>query len=125
MPIVTIVRTFTTATPGTALAAAASDSVIAVSGYEIAGATGGLIAGILGLIGTYIALRSNAAAARRQYQAELQAQYDRGVSAAEARARVQLEAANTRLTDIREAASERIRSLEADVKYWREQGGKR
>ncbi len=108
VPIFTVVRTFTTLTPATAIASVASDTVLAVSGFEIAGAAGGLIAGVGGLIGTYVALKANVASARRAYQLELQAQYDRGVKDTKNLYEVQLE-----------AKEESLKELKEDRDYWR------
>jgi len=121
MPILTVARTVTGATPAAMATALTSDTILAISGWEIAGTMGGLVAGIGGLVGTYIALRANARTARREYQQELQASYQKGIEDAKRVLDPQLDLARQRAADIQASLSERVKELNDDVRYWREQ----
>jgi hypothetical protein len=59
-------------------AGAGSTVLLASGGLQAVGATGGILGGIAGLIGTYLALRANARTARKEYAAEIEQAEKRG-----------------------------------------------
>lgn len=90
------------------LVGATSTAFLAAGGWQAVGATGGVIGGTAGLIGTYIALRANARTARKEYQEEIAAAETRGHQ----RCRDQMQ-------PIIDAANARIAQLDSDLAFWR------
>lgn len=90
------------------LAGATSAAFLAAGGWQAVGATGGVIGGSAGLVGTYIALRANARTARKEYQEEIADAERRGE-----------QRVKDRMQPIVDAGNARIAQLESDLAFWR------
>ena len=89
--------------------------VLAAGGWAAVGATGGVIGGTAGLVGTYLALRSNARTARREYNAEIKAAHDTGVTEATANLGSIIDNLSDRIEQTRQTANDRVAALQTDL----------
>lgn len=121
-----------------ALAAAVPGPIYAAIGVVIAsatawpaiGATGGVLGGIAGLAGTYLALRSASRQARREYETEISAAETRGAASVRAACDAELrsmkasheasiQALRDRYEGQMENLTQRNTQLANDISFWR------
>lgn len=77
-----------------------STVLLTSSGWQAVGASGGIIGGLAGLVGTYVALRASARTARSEYQKEMTAAEQRGVEKERDRCAPQLEQQKARIAQL-------------------------
>ena len=104
---------------------AASGILASSSGWTELGATGGIIGGGAGLVGTYIALRANARTARKEYTEEIGKAEARGEARERDRQAPLREADRNRIADQQRDLDAKSRELEWYRNHWYELGGGR